>query len=174
MRDAFPSLVRTPSGRELLLVAPRREDIAIADIARALSRICRWNGAVSEWYSVAQHSVLVSQQCSVGALFGLLHDAAEAYLGDVSRPLKALPSMAGYRALEEMWQRVIFHRFGLKGDVPTEVWLADDWVLAWERRDLIDGTSTLNTLPETRLRGLRPRDAEEAFLERFEELTHGQ
>lgn len=160
------------SGRSPVLTAPKHADIALEDIALGLSRICRWNGQLREFYSVAQHSVLVAEQCGAGAgLWGLLHDASEAYLCDLPSPLKALPALAGYRALEAIWQRVIYQRFGLAGEVPREVWTADAYVLAWERRDLVDGAPTAPELPAERLRGLRPRQAEDLFLSRFRELA---
>lgn len=167
--------LRTCDGHAVPVLAPRADLISVTAIARALSRICRWGGHVREWYSVAQHSVLVSQQCSPSAaLWGLLHDGSEAYLGDVPRPVKDLPALAGYRALEAVWQRTVYHRFGLRGDVPGEVHQADDLVLAWERRDLVDGATNGLTLPTARLRGVRPTEAERLFLARFEELRREQ
>lgn len=167
-----PPILRTCDGLAVPVNAPLAEHVSIDVIARALSRICRWGGHTREWYSVAQHSVLVSRCCSRDtALWGLLHDASEAYLGDVPRPVKDLPALAGYRALEALWQSTICHRFGLVGEIPTDVVEADDAVLAWERRDLVDGAVTLPGLSPEILRGMRPTVAERFFLDRFQELT---
>lgn len=164
----------THTGRQLRVTAPQHDAIAIEDIAQGLSRICRWSGQTREWFSVAQHSVLVSTHCSrEHARWALLHDASEAYLGDVPRPVKALPALAGYRTLEQLWQRTIYHRFGLVGDEPSAVAEADDLVLAWEQRDLMDqadaGPARLD-VPPSRLRGLRPQLAAAQFLDRFREV----
>jgi len=79
----------TCSGRRVHLLNPSPDEIAIEDIAHALSHACRFAGHVPSYYSVAQHSVLVSELLDERtALWGLLHDASEAYLHDLTRPLK--------------------------------------------------------------------------------------
>src|SRR4051812_30250690 len=79
--------MQTFTGRQFWPVDPRADEIAIEDIARALAMTCRFGGHVRFHYSVAQHSFLVSLVCSPEhALWGLLHDASEAYLGDVVWP----------------------------------------------------------------------------------------
>jgi len=89
----------TASGKRFWPLDPRPEDICIEDIAHALSHICRFGGHVREPYSVAQHSVIVSMIVKPeNALYGLLHDAAEAYAGDMVRPLKR--GMPAYRSIE--------------------------------------------------------------------------
>lgn len=103
---------------------PKPEDIDIQDVAHALSRVARFTGHTSgpRGYSVAQHSVLVAlvamldappAAAVLAARLGLLHDASEAYLADVARPLKHHPSMAPYRAAEARLESVILARFGL-------------------------------------------------------------
>ncbi len=80
--------MQTYTGKRFNLLNPKASDIDIVDIAHALSRICRFTGHC-EHYSVAQHSVIVSQHVAGGnALAGLMHDAHEAYVGDVSSPMK--------------------------------------------------------------------------------------
>jgi len=84
--DAF---LPTCTGRRVNILNPRPEDIDIEDIAQALSHTCRFAGHVPAFYSVAQHSLLASELLDARtALWGLLHDAAEAYLHDLTRPLK--------------------------------------------------------------------------------------
>ena len=167
----------TYSGQVFWPMAPRVEDVQIADIAHALSQLCRFAGHTREFYSVAQHSVLVSHLCRPeDALWGLLHDASEAYLSDVVRPVKHQAALDGYRAVERQLQAVIARRFGLPEEEPASVRDADRLVLRAEQRDLV-------AMPEgwrpvtprywgaTRLEPLEPSDAKQEFLLRFHELT---
>lgn len=121
--DGQPTII-TASGVVFNLIEPRAEDVRIVDIAHGLSMTCRWAGHTSVFYSVAEHSTRVSMRCDrIDALAGLLHDAAEAYLGDVSAPLKRrLPE---YQAIEDRLLAVIFERFGLPVGVPASVKQAD-------------------------------------------------
>src|SRR5579872_2947230 len=81
--------IQTASGLEFPLFEPRLDAINIEDIAHGLSMICRFTGQCARFYSVAEHSVHVSHLVPrEDAAWGLLHDAAEAYLGDVASPLK--------------------------------------------------------------------------------------
>jgi len=86
--------IATYTGGRFYPLDPRPEDVCIADIAHSLSQICRFNGQTLQFYSVAQHSVLVSKLLGQGGpspiheFMGLKHDAAEAYLCDLVRPIK--------------------------------------------------------------------------------------
>ena len=92
--------IQTHSGIAFDLLKPTPDMIVIDDIAHALSNLCRFTGH-SKFYSVAQHSRLASFMVSEQfALQALMHDASEAYLTDISAPLKALPCMAEYKKLE--------------------------------------------------------------------------
>lgn len=167
--------IQTFSGRVFWPLDPRPEDVQITDIAHALSQICRYNGHCLGHYSVAQHSVLVSRIVPrADRLAGLLHDAPEAYLGDVARPLKGLPLYAEYRAAEGLLWRVIAGRFGISPELPQSVQHADAVLLATERRDLMVGCEReWRGLPAPLPVLLRPWAAERAkdeFLDRFEEL----
>lgn len=135
--------VYTYSGRLVDVLNPKPGDIAPEDIAHALACTCRFNGHSREFYSVAQHSILVAEIC--GHPWGLLHDAAEAYMGDIIRPLKGGLSLSTAHCVER-WQSVedrlldvIAVRFGVT-DLPDENLLADadNQALATEIRDLID------------------------------------
>lgn len=130
-------LIITRSSRAIDLFDPSPSDIHIGDIAHALSMQCRFVGHVSEFYSVAEHSVRVSFAVpEAAALHALLHDASEAYLGDVSTPLKsALPQ---YRALETRMMHTIFRAFDLEyGLWQHQIKQADLSVTHAECRDLM-------------------------------------
>jgi hypothetical protein len=130
--------IQAASGTKIILDDPDNTPIYLHDISASLSRICRFNGHLKRaaLYSVAQHSVLVSDHCE-DPKAGLLHDAAEAYLGDVVGPLKEL--LPEYKVLEDLWQRRIERAFQLPvGALSTEaVKRADRQALATEARDLI-------------------------------------
>lgn len=119
------SKIRTRSGAAVSLEAPQPSDICIDDIAYSLARLVRFNGHSPGW-SVAQHSIIVSERCpSHLALEGLLHDAAEAYVGDVTRPLKQMLGKA-YRDIELRVEWAIANRYGLSYPWPEEVKQIDD------------------------------------------------
>lgn len=131
--------LQTYSGLAFFPLAPHPDQVAIEDIAHALSLQCRFGGHTQVFYSVAQHSVLVSRSVPpADALWGLLHDAAEAYLVDLPRPLKH-HSVLGYeyRKIEARVMRAISERFGLPADEPSSVKIAERRLLATERRDLL-------------------------------------
>src|ERR1017187_4953916 len=118
--------ITTFSGIRFWPLLPNPADIRIEDIAHALSNQCRFGGQAREFYSVAEHCVRVSQLCRPeDALWGLLHDASEAYLSDVPAPMKELPEFEAYRAAERSLQRVIAVRFGLAPEQATSVSQAD-------------------------------------------------
>lgn len=109
--------------------------ITIEDIALSLSNICRYGGSVDKHYSVAQHSVYVSLCVDEQyAMEGLMHDAAEAYLGDIPTPLKMM--LSDYKLIEAVHEREIFSRFGLIYPMPQAVHIADRQVLLAEIRDI--------------------------------------
>ena len=129
----------TAHGHVFYPLDPRPEEIFIEDIAHALSRQCRFGGHTRHYYSVAQHSVLVSGAATSTdrgiALCGLLHDATEAYLVDVPTPVKA--ELREYRDIETNLWLAIADRFSLPAVMPDEVHQADLDVLFTERRDLL-------------------------------------
>jgi hypothetical protein len=133
--------IRTFTGRLFSVLEPDPSAIEIRDIAHALAQQCRFAGHTRVPYSVAQHSVLVSHAAAAldvrAGLWGLLHDASEAYLTDIPRPLKVLPSFAPYRIAERTLQTLIYGQFGCHGREPMAVHQADNDVLAVEFRDLM-------------------------------------
>lgn len=128
--------IQTVTGRAFWPLSPRPQDVCILDIAHALSMKCRYTGHCRSFYSVAQHSVLASKivpPCD--ALWALMHDATEAYLPDVARPVKRL--LPGFREIEDRLMEVIAGVFSLQGPMPDSVKRADLILLATERRDLM-------------------------------------
>jgi uncharacterized protein len=109
--------ITTATGRQFFPLEPRIDDICIEDIAHALGAVNRFNGHTGVPYSVAQHSVLLSRHLAPDgpliALVALLHDASEAYLGDVPRPLKVSDAFAGYRAVEARLQELIYAKYDI-------------------------------------------------------------
>ena len=151
------------------------ESLNIYDIAHALSNLCRFNGHCGEFYSVAQHSVLVSYHCS-NNLEGLMHDAPEAYLGDVISPLKKVLGEL-YADLEYSLARQIQEKYDLQDwDELPDVMEADQAVLAAEVRDLmprqcIEWDTIRGVEPiQRKIIPLPPLRAREAFLKRFGQL----
>ncbi len=160
------------------LDAPRVEDVHIHDIAHSLAHLCRFNGHTRTFYSVAEHSLRCSQIVEPEfALDALLHDAAEAYLGDVTSPVKAALGPA-WSELETRVASVVADAFGLLWPIPRCVHNADQRMLATEVRDLlgpaIDGFAiTAPPLLEPICDPWSPSLAAFQFLNRFLELTEG-
>lgn len=154
--------------------APEASTFTIEDIAHALSNLCRFTGHTREFYSVAEHSLW----CSVivprrWALHALLHDAAEAFVGDMSRPLKVM--LPGYREIEKRVEAVVLARFGLSPDMPPEVKQADLRMLRTEQHWGMESDEPwpgienmpFGVMPEF----WSPKVARKRFLDRFEELA---
>lgn len=130
-KDGRPTMT-TYTGKVFNFIEPEISSICIEDIAHGLSLECRFQNQSRVHYSVAQHSIIVSRlvlgstvvgmSCTMLRRIALMHDAAEAYLGDVCKPLKRL--LPDYRAIEDRVQRAIFKRFGLPAEVPACV---KDW-----------------------------------------------
>lgn len=168
--------VQTYSGRKFFPLTPRVADVDIGDIAHALAFNCRFNGHCLRFYSVAEHSVRVSHAVPPAlALWGLLHDAAEAYLTDLPRPVKI--QMPLFSKIEDRLLEVILGKFGLSMPMPPEVRFADDALLATEQRDVMAPPPDAWHLPAPpladRIEPMTPDAAELAFLRRFEELKRG-
>lgn len=166
--------INTYTGRKFYPLAPRVEDIHIVDIARALSMQCRFTGHVRQFYSVAQHSIAVARHVPVAdQLWALLHDAPEAYLIDLARPVKQQPAMAGYRRAEARLMAAVCQRFGLPPWMPASVALADNRMLMTEAHALMhmhpDWTADVELYPETVV-SMPPGVAEEQFLSLFARL----
>lgn len=169
--------IETASGREFWPLDPRPEEIHIEDIATALSKLCRFGGHCKSFYSVAEHCALASEFVPTGiALEALLHDAAEAYLSDIPRPLKRLPEFAAYRAAETKLEQAIAARFGLVYPWPEEVKKIDDRLLHTEAGQLMPSAIWVRpelVLPGVTIRGLEPEEARRVFIRVFNLYKRG-
>jgi 5'-nucleotidase len=145
--------IETYSGGWLDLWNPRREDLRHGDIALGLSRVCRFAGQSRWFYSVAEHSVLVARLAKKisddrnAARYALVHDASEAYIGDVSAPLKTVMRLEGgspYDDVAEKLTAVILDYYGLNKD--SEFWeivdRADKWAFVIEAKTLLPSKLT--------------------------------
>lgn len=151
-----PPRIRLYRGGYFYPLEPSRSEFDIRDIAHALSLMPRFAGHSPRFVSVAQHCVEVSETCAPDdALWGLFHDASEAYLMDMPAPIKHLPIMAGYVELERACLAAICARFGLPRDEPGSVRDAD-------RRNLRVNWNCENPWP--------PHMAENFYLRRYVEL----
>ena len=174
--------IETRSGILFRPLSPNAQDIRIEDIAHALSNQCRFSGHTRVPYSVAEHSVRVSWLLQDWGydkaiqFWGLMHDAAEAYLVDLPTPLKMDPRLAFYKEAEANLMRVICARFGMCASEPSAVRRADGVLLATEVRDMMHGEKThwakLQRVPlvDYRIDPLGQIQARELFLSRFEEV----
>lgn len=174
--------IQTHTGRRFHPLDPRPEDFDLRDIAQGLAHLCRFGGQCRAFYSVAQHSVLVSEICEAArgqredAIAGLLHDAPEAYIADLPRPVKQ--EIPEYRAIEDRLWSAVQTRFGLcdpaTGDPRFDdalLWQSDDRALMTERRDLMavdmDWGFGADLAPvRATVTPLGPEEARSLFLER--------
>ena len=162
-----PNKITTASGRDVNPLDLQPDDIDIHDIAHSLSLTCRFNGHCRVFYSVAEHSVLVSRLCPPEfALEALLHDASEAYLGDVPKPLKR--QWPEYQEAENRAQRLITRCFNLPEKQSEAVHKADHEAFEIELARLMVPIKVNDIAP---LSVLAPEAAKDAFLTRYRELT---
>lgn len=174
--DELETWIQTYTGRRFTPLKPMVESIVLEDIAHALSMQCRFSGHIKKFYSVAQHSVLVSYICDTkDALWGLMHDASEAYIVDIPRPVKR--KLTEYIDLEKNMQDAICERFDLNKKTPESVKKADDLLLMTEARDLLTtvrdgwGYDHITPLP-FKIEPVSQQEAKELFIRRYCELTH--
>lgn len=163
--------MQTYTGRQFWPIDPRPDEVHIEDIAHALSMMCRYNGHCRTFYSVAEHSVLVSRHVPTEhALWALLHDASEAYIADIVRPAKRF--IAGYCEVEAQIMDAVCERFSLSPIMPEAVKRADMAILADEMPVLLGIPSTLDEPAlGVEIVGLSPWDAETLFINRYREIT---
>jgi hypothetical protein len=175
-QDSIGPTILLQSGRHFSFEHPEETPITVEDIAHALSHLCRFTGHCREFYSVAQHAVLVSYLVpQEHAFHALHHDDVEAVLGDMSSPLKKL--IPQYKALETKVEAVIWASLGLPAHMPPEIKLADLRALRTEQRDLmrIEGGEwpmLAGIAPQNaRIEPLPPKNACELYQARHRELV---
>lgn len=161
------------------LTSPKEEEIDIKDIANALSKICRFGGHTNQFYSVAQHCVLASYFGNNYKLEKLMHDASEAYLGDVIKPLKNLLA-AHYANMELVFETVIAQKFQLVNTVEQRqvIKVADCYLLELEHLAFQLNNSKLLShymyatmgIPISNNVAWAPEEAMKQFLLRYAEL----
>lgn len=180
MSERIGGWIQTRTGVAFYPNDPRPSEVNIEDIAHALSNICRFAGHVKRFYSVAEHSYWVSTIVPPQfALAGLMHDAPEAYVVDLPKPLKdMLPS---YKAVEHwVWDAICDH-FGMPLELPDAVHQADVEMLLAEKDQLLgpapqDWSPFFQCFKPANVGELpcwSPREAKRMFLERFVTLTQG-
>lgn len=182
----------TYTGKRFYPFNPDPEAIFIEDIAHALSSQCRYAGHTKKFYSVAQHSVLVSRYCdplvnsfhkeTENAVWGLLHDASEAYITDLPRPIKHAPGMEKFRDAEKKIELAIAERFSLPLPIPRCVEIADKRLVLTELRDMHNWDFWAPRVqqiveefgqpyPDLKIESWSPEKAEVLFLTRWGGLT---
>lgn len=171
-------------------------DISLADIAHAISMLCRYNGHTKRFYSVAEHSVLVSYLVPEEyAMDALMHDASEAYLSDVPSPFKAF--IGNYKEIEYNVQARIANAYNFTAPDPAPVKNVDSGILWWEAQSLMKSKGdwwqpnikeafeehvrpnlkkipTVMTNERGEILGLDPATAERVFLARHREISRNR
>lgn len=174
-RSRVTAFVQTHTGIPFYPLAPLEDDITIVDIAHSLGMVCRYGGHVQRFYSVAEHCVLLSHAVAPeNALWALLHDATEAYVGDVVWPLKE--ELPRYKDIEDTIMQVICIKYNLPLAQPEQV-------KEYDRRIVIDERDQLMSTPRqpwpalqgfaplgVTIRGWHPAQAREQYLTRFTQL----
>lgn len=161
--------IRTFTGKLVDPLDLQFGDIDIRDIAHHMSNLCRYTGAVPQFYSVAQHSVIVANYPlkAEERAAGLLHDAAEAYLNDLASPIKRGPGFKAYVAADVENTEVIFRAFGLDPALLAKIKTFDN--LAFER-EVMSFWPTGTVYKEQLIVPVSPAVAEAQFLSEFRSL----
>lgn len=166
--------MQTFTGRAFFPLHLGSNEIDEFDIAHSLSMQCRYNGHTRKFYSVAEHSLLMSYAVpEEDALWALLHDAPEAYIGDMVRPLKK--HMTLFREVDERIMDAVCERFGLPLGMPDSVKEADNRIIENERAALLKESPLPWTvhgdpLPNLEIYAWDPTMAEFKFYNRLMEL----
>lgn len=168
--------IQVYSGGRFWPLDPRPEEITLDDIAHALSHQCRFSGHTEFHYSVAQHSVLVSDYCDE-PLAGLMHDSSEAFLVDIPRPIK--PAIPQYLEIEAKIMAIIGKKFGFLVPVSDNVIAIDNAMLWLEKNQVMkpglnwyqDKDANIpEEMKNLKLLEWSPRYAKEAFIYRFHQI----
>lgn len=173
--------IQTYERHRVNVFAPSALEFDIVDIAHHLALQCRFNGSLKSFYSVAQHAVMVSHLVPPEHAFaGLMHDATEAYISDLPKPIKRV--MTQYQQVEAVLWEAIAAWAGLPVELPACVHEADGLALIWEARCFQKGgpmwlpDSVPLNIPHEVMRKVSRmplgwQSAERLFLDRYTELT---
>lgn len=154
--------IRTFTGKSFDLKILYPESICIEDIAHALAYTARFGGHLKKFYTVAQHSILVGQLVTPDLeLTAIMHDATEAYIGDMPSPFKKM--MPDYKNIENNLMTAIASKYGLEYPFDPMIKDADRYALKLEMETFIYNTRKMECWS--------PKVAEKKFLERFKQLT---
>jgi len=167
------ALINTYSGKVIDLLNPRVDDIALEDIARGVAYKSHYIGQTPFYFSIAEHSMLVSML--TGDIEGLMHDGSEAYLSDIAKPLKAF--LPEYKKTEKRLMEVIFERFDLDfSKLESDKW-ADIEILGSEFEIFFGDTGIKNPFTEDKEKlilrdpsiftGYSPDEAYNEFIKRY-------
>lgn len=157
--------IRTISGQYVNVFEPDPDTILISDIAHALSNQCRFGGHLPRFYSVAEHSLLCHAIAKPEAKFdALMHDASEAYLLDMPKPIKV--EIKQYNEIEDNLMNIIAKKFGFNYPKNEEVERVDHYLLEWEWNVIMLGRKNSGFPP---IDYLTPQEAKRIFLETFNE-----
>ena len=173
MIDTF---IETYNGGTFDYLFPEDSKITIEDIARGLSKVCRFGGQIASFYSVAQHCTIMSYQVEPQfALEALLHDASEAFMCDVPKPLKTM--LPDYCVIEKRVEKFLCKKFGVPFPMSKEIKVADLRMLATEKEwllpnsnlcwKILDGVLPYGIVIDPEEHSL----AMEKFINRYNELT---
>ena len=177
--------IRLTNGNKFFFHDLEKSDICIQNIAKPLAKLCRFNGQTPGWnhYSIAEHAINVSKLVPKKYRFcALMHDAAEAFLGDVTTPLKR--NLPQYKTIEMKWDDFIAQSYGYQYPFPPEVKKADYEMCVLEYHTFFKDVWKFNPEVDTDLictstpinpalikfEYWPPRLAYEAFMERYIEL----
>lgn len=173
--------IETRTGAKFWFSNPRSSDVMLEDVASALSKLCRYNGHVVDFYSVAEHACIMSDWVAaetwatpLDALIALHHDDAEAYISDVPRPLKH--QLSRYKEIEAAVEEAVFSKLGLPSTLPSWLKVIDTRIIRDERAQAMSDsanawfTDSLEPLGVT-LKFWGWKQARDEFLSRHEALV---
>ena len=175
--ESTDTYIETYSGKKFNFLKPNPDDIDIIDIAHSLGMQCRYTGHAKTFYSIAEHSIVVSKLCCPEhAFWGLMHDATEAYLTDVASPVKR--HLLNYKEIETNLMNAICLKYGLPEKMPEEVHNADMEALRSEARYLMTSRgedwkinqNNDNPIIDVEFKNYTHNTAKVAFLSEFEDL----
>lgn len=165
--------ILTFTGKRINPLAPDPELIDPLDIAHALACCNRYTGHAFVPFSVAQHSCLVYDYVYKDKLWALLHDASEAFLSDLARPVKIQEQMSFYIEAERILMNAIAQKFNLIMPIPLKIKEADDILLHTEMRDFFGVSPNGHTVLKELIKPWDWRTSKLNFIRRLQEQGIG-